>query len=436
MRKRRGVAAVTATVLATMILSATAALHPAATRDSITYYKDVAPILQRSCQECHRPGEIGPMPLMTFDDARRAASRIGEALAIGKMPPWFADPGVNHFTNDRTLPPDQVQTIMAWIDGGMPAGTPADAPPPRSFVDGWTIGQPDLVVELPNDFDVPAHGTLEYQYIVLPLGFTEDKWIQAVEVRPGNRAVVHHVTAMLREPGSSWLADLPFGVMRPKRGDNVDPTGLAMSNGSIGSYTPGQPPVQYRPGRAARAKAGSDLVLELHYTANGKPAKDRTKVGFIFAKEAPTEMVRRFSIINTRFEIPPGNPDYRVDAAVTVRSDMKLIAIQPHMHLRGKAAEIRLVSSNGSTTPLLKAHYDPMWQLRYQLADELDLKSGARLEATWWFDNSRHRYNPDPRATVHWGDQTWEEMALVAFDAVVPMNTPSRTSLVNRSSAR
>ena len=217
---RRSVAAVTLMFLATAILGATAALRPAATRDSITYYKDVAPILQRSCQECHRPGEIGPMPLMTYDDARRAASRISEALTVGKMPPWFADPGINHFANDRTLPPDQVQTITAWIDGGTPAGNPKDAPPAPSFVEGWTIGRPDLVVELPKDYDVPAHGTLEYQYIVLPLGFTEDKWVQAVEVRPGSRAVVHHVTAMLREPGSSWLSDVPLGVMRPKRGDN------------------------------------------------------------------------------------------------------------------------------------------------------------------------------------------------------------------------
>jgi hypothetical protein len=434
---RRGVAATTIAFLAMAILGAAAALRPAATRDSVTYYKDVAPILQRSCQECHRPGEIGPMPLMTYDDARRSASRIAEALTVGKMPPWFADPGVNHFANDRTLPPDHVRTIMDWVDAGTPAGNPADAPPPQAFVDGWTIGKPDLVVELPHDFNVPAHGTIEYQFIVLPLGFVEDKWVQAFEIRPGNRAVVHHVTAVLRAPGSAWLTDVPPGVMRPKRGDNIDPTGLLMSSGSIGSYTPGQPPVQYRPGRAMHVKAGSDLVLELHYTTNGKPAKDRTKVGFIFAKERPVEMVRRFSIVNTRLEIPPGNPNYRVDAEAALRSDMKLIAIHPHMHLRGKAAEIRAVTPNGTATTLLKvSRYDPMWQLRYQLANELDLKFGARLEASWWFDNSRHRYNPDPRATVRWGDQNWEEMALVAFEAVVPLNTSARSSLVSRSSTR
>src|SRR5216683_2018926 len=275
-------------LLAALVLAGTATLKPAATREPVTYYRDVAPILQRSCQECHRPGEIGPMPLLTYDDARRSASRIAEALTVGKMPPWFADPGINHFANDRTLPPEQVSTIMAWVDAGTPQGDPRDAPPPRSFVEGWTIGKPDLVVELPNEVDVPAHGTVEYQFVVLPLGFTEDKWVQAFEVRPSNRAVVHHATAVLRAPGSSWLTDVPPGVMRPKRGDAVDPTGLSMSSGALGAYTPGQPPVQYRPGRALLVKAGSDLVLEMHYTPNGKPAKDRTKVGFIFAREKPT----------------------------------------------------------------------------------------------------------------------------------------------------
>ena len=225
--------------------------------------------------------------------------------------------------------------------------------------------------------------------------------------------------------------------MRPKRGDAVDPTGLSMSSGSLGAYTPGQPPVQYRPGRALLVKAGSDLVLEMHYTPNGKPAKDRTKVGFIFAREKPTEMVRRFTIVNTRFEIPPGNPNYRVDAEATLRTDMKLIALHAHMHLRGKAAEFRVVMPNGESRPLLKvSHYDPLWQLRYQLADELDLRFGTRIEASWWFDNSRHRLNPDPRAAVRWGDQQWEEMALAGFEAVVPINTPARGGLINRSSTR
>jgi hypothetical protein len=192
-------------VLASAVISPLApAFAPPAFAQGVTFYRDVLPILQRNCQDCHRPGEIGPMSLLTYDDARRSASRISEALTIGKMPPWFADPGVNHFANDRTLSPADQKTLFTWLDSGQPAGNPKEAPPPRSFTQGWEIGQPDLVVELPNAFKVPAHGVLEYQYIVLPLHFTEDKWVEALEVRPGNRAVVHHVIALLREPGSKW----------------------------------------------------------------------------------------------------------------------------------------------------------------------------------------------------------------------------------------
>jgi Copper type II ascorbate-dependent monooxygenase, C-terminal domain len=410
-----------------------AAALPAAA-EPVTFYRDVLPILQNSCQECHRPGEVGPMPLMTYEQARKAAPRIGEALTIGKMPPWYADPGVVHFANDRTLSTDQIARMMAWIDSGAPAGNPKDAPPPRAFAEGWQIGTPDLVVELPNAYPVPAHGTLEYQFVVVPLHFTEDKWVQAFEVRPSNPAVVHHATAVVRGPGSAWLAEVPPGTFRPKRGDTVDPTGLSMSSGSLGAYTPGQPPVQYKPGRAMLVRAGSDLVLEMHYTPNGKAATDRTRVGFIFARERPAEMVRRFTLVNTRFEIPPGVASWRVDATTTIKTDMKLVALHAHMHLRGKAAEFRAVLPNGEAKPLLKiSRYDPMWQLRYVLADELDLKFGTRIDASWWFDNSRHRYNPDPTATVRWGDQNWEEMALAGFEVVVPLGSQTRGGLISRS---
>jgi hypothetical protein len=411
------------------VLAATLALVGSAplAAEPVTFYRDVAPILQRNCQECHRPGEIGPMSLLTYEDARKAAKRMGEALTLGTMPPWFADPGVNHFANDRTLSPADLQTVMAWLDGGTPAGNPKDAPPPRSFVEGWSIGKPDLVVELPKPFKVPAHGTIEYQFVVLPLGFSEDKWVEAFEIRPGDRRVVHHVTAVLREAGSKWLTEVPAGVMRPKRGEAIESTGLQSSDGSVGSYTPGQPPLQLRPGRAMRIPAGADLVLEIHYTTNGSPTEDRTRAGFIFARQPPTEIVRRFTMVNTRLAIPPGDSHYRVAAAATLKSNIKLISIQPHMHLRGKSADVTVALFNGGSRTLLKvSNYDPLWQLRYNLADEIELPYGTRFDADWGFDNSRHRYNPDPTATVHWGDQTWEEMALTSFEAVVPANVRGR----------
>ena len=400
---------------------------------AVTYHRDVAPILQRSCQECHRPGEVAPMSLLSYAHARESASRIQEVLLSGTMPPWFADPGVNRFSNDRRLSDAEVRTLLSWVDAGAPEGNPADAPPSRQFAEGWTIGQPDLILEMPKAFEVPAKGTLEYQFIVIPLGFSEDKWVQAFEIRPGNRSVVHHVTAVLRAPGSTWLTDAPVGEARPKRGGSTVATSLSMSSGAVGAYTPGQPAVHYPAGRAMLIPAGSDLVLELHYTANGKLSTDRTRVGFVFAKEPPAEQVRRFAIVNTTFVIPPGDPSFRVEAAATLRADVKLTALHPHMHLRGKASEFRVVTPEGETRTLLRvSRYDPAWQLRYHLAEELLLKKGTRLEVTSMFDNSAgNPINPDPAVPVRWGDQNWDEMALGAFEVVVPKSTAPRV-LIDR----
>lgn len=372
------------------------------------------------------------MSLLTYVDARKSANRIKKALLLGIMPPWFADPDVNRFSNDRRLSGAEVRTLLSWVDAGAPEGNPADAPPPRRFEEGWTIGKPELTLEMPKPFEIPAKGTLEYQFVVIPLGFTEDKWVQAFEIRPGNRSVVHHVRAVLRGPGSQWLTDVPVGEARPKRGPNTAATNL-MASGSIGSYTPGRAAVRYPPGRATLIPAGSDLVLELHYTTNGKATTDRTRVGFTFATEPPAEQVRRFAIVNTTFTIPPGDPSFRVEAAATLRADVKLTALHPHMHLRGKASEIRMVTPDGERRTLLRvSRYDSMWQLRYHPAEELLLKKGTRLEVTSIFDNSPgNALNPDPTVPVRWGDQTWEEMALGAFEVVVPRGAGPRV-LIDR----
>ena len=372
------------------------------------------------------------MSLLTYADARESASRIQEALLSGTMPPWFADPDVNRFSNDRRLSEAQVRTLLSWVDAGAPEGNPADAPPPRRFEEGWTIGKPELILEMPKPFDIPANGTLEYRYVIIPLGFTENRWVQAFEIRPGNRSVVHHVRAVLRPPGSQWLTDVPMGEARPKRGSNSAGTS-AMRHGSIASYTPGRAAMVYPPGRATLIPAGSDLVLEMHYTTNGKATTDQTRVGFIFAKEPPAEQVRRFAIVNTTFTIPPGDPSVRVEAAATLRADVKLIALHPHMHLRGKAAEFRMVTPEGERKTLLRvSRYDPMWQLQYHPAEELVLKEGTRLEATFTFDNSPgNSVNPDAAVPVRWGDQTWEEMALGAFEVVVPRGAGPRV-LIDR----
>jgi len=351
-----------------------------------------------------------------------------EALVDAHRGRLFADPDVNRFSNDRRLSDAEVRTLLSWVNAGVPEGNPAEAPPPRQFEEGWTIGKPELILEMPKAFEIPAKGTLEYQFVVIPLGFTEARWVQAFEIRPGNRSVVHHVTAVLRGPGSSWLTDVPLGEARPKRGLNT-PATISMASGSIGSYTPGRAAARYPAGRATLIPAGSDLVLELHYTTNGKATTDRTRVGFIFA----AEQVRRFAIVNTTFTIPPGDPSFRVEAAATLTADVKLTALHPHMHLRGKASEFRMVTPDGERRTLLRvSRYDPMWQLRYHLAEELVLKKGTRLEVTSTFDNSPgNPLNPDPAVPVRWGDQTWDEMALGAFEVVVPRGARPRV-LIDR----
>src|SRR5712692_8004 len=186
-------------------------LLAAATARPATFHRDVLPILQKRCQECHRPGEIGPMSFLSYGEVRPWAKAIREAVLTRKMPPWFAEPGVGKFRNDIAISPAEIEMLVAWVDAGAAEGDPKDAPPPREFFEGWRIGKPDLVLEMPEEYDVPASGTIEYTYVIIPSGFTTDRWIERAEIRPGNRAVMHHASAWIRPPGSRWLRDYPAG---------------------------------------------------------------------------------------------------------------------------------------------------------------------------------------------------------------------------------
>src|SRR5262245_55879473 len=194
----------------------------------VTFHRDVEPLLQAHCQTCHRPGEAAPMSLLKYDDARKWAAAIKEAVALRKMPPWFADPGHGQFANDRRLSAGEIETISQWVDGGKKEGDSKDAPKPLTFAEGWTIGTPDAVIEMPNAVEVPASGTVDYTFVVVPTGFTEDKWIERVEVRPGARDVVHHIVMLVRPPGVRYLADakpgIPFAPPR-KEGPHQPDTG-------------------------------------------------------------------------------------------------------------------------------------------------------------------------------------------------------------------
>jgi hypothetical protein len=363
---------------------------------ALTFHKDIEPIFQAHCQSCHRPGEVAPMPLLKYQDARPWAKAIRAAVITGKMPPWSPDPHVGKFLNDLSLAPGEKEKIVAWIDAGAPEGKLSDAPAPRQFPEGWNIPQPDVVFELPEPYDVPASGTIDYKYIRVPTNFTEDKWVQIAEVRPGAPSVVHHAIVVMRAPGNrreEYLA----------------------------GYAPGMTPQIWKPGEARLIKAGSVLEFQMHYATNGSPARDRTRIGLIFAKEPVTEQVIGTQLTPQTLNIPPGDANYRVEASGTMGQDVKLVAIRAHMHVRGKSMEVRAVYPTGETEILLNVpKYDFNWQPYYYLETPKVLPKGTRIEATSYFDNSpNNRFNPDPTATVTWGPQSWDEMMISWLDIAV-----------------
>jgi len=402
-----------------------------------TFSKDVAPILQKHCQECHRPGEIGPMPLLSYAEARPWAKSIKEAVVSRRMPPWHADSHVGKFSNDRSLTQAEINTLAGWVDGGAPQGNAKDAPPPRQFAEGWQIGKPDLVLDTGVDFQVPAQGTIEYTHFVVPTGFTEDKWIKEIEVRPGNKAVVHHVVLYARPKGSQFMADAKPGVpyvpanagrapqQRPPQSDRANLYGINGGAYEMAAvYVPGGIAYHTLPGQARLIPAGADLIFEIHYTANGKDGVDRSKVGMIFAKEPPKERVVNAFLMNQTLRIPPGEGNHRVDGKVTLQQDTALQSLFPHMHLRGKAFEYTATFPNGETRTLLKVpQYNFNWQLTYYLDQPIALPAGTQLTATAYYDNSaNNKYNPDPAKEVYWGDQSWEEMLAGFVDLAIPVN--------------
>ncbi len=422
------------------LLTAAAAVFAAPARE-VTFHKDIEPILQARCQGCHRPGEAAPMSLLTYQDARPWAKAMRQAVIVRKMPPWFADPAHGRFSNDRRMPQEEIDQIVAWADSGAKEGSPKDAPKPRTFTEGWAMGKPDAVVEMPMDFPVPATGTVEYTYFVVPTGFTEDKWVENVEVRAGNSKVVHHAVLEVRPPGVKYLADAKYGEPyvppqrpakhRPDTGDGQ----LELASIEVaGVYVPGGVPYYLKPGQARLIPAGSDIIFQMHYTTNGKAATDRSKVGFQFAKQPPKERVVNTFVSNRNLMIPPGDSDRAVLAKVTLNADSTLLAMFPHMHVRGKAFEYRATYPNGETETLLNVpRYDFNWQLTYYLQQPKILPKGTVVECIAHYDNSANNpYNPDPAKEVYWGDQTWEEMLVGFVDLAIPVKTDPMTLLPPR----
>lgn len=391
-----------------------------------TFYRDVLPILQDHCQSCHRPNEIAPMPLLTYDQTRPFARAIADAAAKKSMPPWFADPAVGHFSNDPSLTDQQISTLVQWANGDAPAGDSNEAPPSRQWSTGWQIPEPDKIIRMPRPVPIPAAGDVEYTYEIVPTHFTEDKWVQFSQIRPTSRENVHHAVVYIRPPNSTWLKNAPVAI--PFTGaDMTDEQSRSDAHFTTADillvYAPGSSPDHWPANAAKFILAGSDLVFQMHYMAHGHRATDQTSVGLVFAKTPPAQRVLTLQLTNDRFVIPPGVPDFRVEVHGSLPNDAVLLNFFPHMHLRGKRFEYNLLEPGRPPEPLLRVNYDFYWQLSYTLVQPRALKAGTVLQAVAWYDNSKNNsHNPDPGVAVRWGDQTYDEMMVGFFDVAVPAN--------------
>jgi hypothetical protein len=377
-----------------------------------TYSHDIAPIVRARCEACHRPGQVGPFALQSYEDLKGHAKMIASVLQKGLMPPWKADHQFDgKFANERKILPAEKELMLRWITEGMQRGNPAEDPKPAKWPEGWSIGAPDVVLTPetdvhdgkplpPEGYAVPREGVVEYQHFSIKTKYPEDRWIQALEVKPGATDVVHHVLV---------------GVQASDGGVNAN-TYLAV-------YVPGDTPSVYPKGYAKRLRAGTTLVFQVHYTPNGKQRSDRPKLAIVFAKEPPDFEVVTNSVINDQFVIPAGAENHEVRAERAIRDDVGLVALFPHMHKRGK--DFRFVAhlpNGGGDQELLLSHYDFNWQESYLLPDPMFLPAGTKIECVGHFDNSsRNPNNPDPSVSVRWGEQTFEEMFIGYFDTVVPV---------------
>jgi len=381
----------------------------------VTFNKDVLPILQKNCQSCHRPGEVAPMSLLTYNDARPWAKAIKAAVVSRKMPPWLAEASFGHFQNDRTLSAEEIATLAVWADNGAPEGDAKDKPAALTFQDGWNI-KPDIIVEMPKPFQLPATGTINYKFVLVKTDFPQDMWISAAEMRPGNPKVLHHGKVWVRPPGSHWLENAEPGEAYENETQRsiIGRNGAEEGNDILGKFNPGLGAQSFDVNGSAKfVPKGSDLVFELHYTSMGQPAQDTSKIGLVLAKNPPqTRYFFHAGPTATNLAIPPGDGNAEVVSELTLAQEAKLVYAQPHMHLRGKDFELRLIFPTGETQTVLKAKWDFEWQLGYELAKPIDMPKGTRMVGISHFDNSaNNRFNPDPAKEIWWGPQNWDEMS-------------------------
>ncbi len=447
MMTRTTVAAAALCALAAVASVPVGAQAPSKAAAAPTFDKEVAPILYKNCTNCHRPGEIAPMSLLTYKDARPWVKSIATNVSKGTMPPWHADPKHGEFLNDRRLSDVDKATLVAWANGGAPEGTPGDLPAQPTYDSGWTIGTPDAVFAMNEDYPIPAAGEIPYQFLEIETKLTEDKWAQAFEVKAGDPKAVHHVIMYARPPAAPPAprpAAAPAGAQAAARPAQPPPLfdfapdmdipagqfggpplppeqrkpafanqrGPVRVGPAVGGFVPGQFIRVYQDGTAMKLPAGTTLVLQMHYTTYGKASTDRTRIAVKYAKQPPATQLRWASLQNGGLHIPAGAADHRVDAEMTLGADVTMWSMLPHTHVRGIRWIYDATYPDGRKETLLSVpNYDFNWQTDYVFKQPLKLPKGTKIHATAWYDNSTaNKSNPDPKKDVWWGDQTWEEM--------------------------
>jgi mono/diheme cytochrome c family protein len=462
-------------VLGVMISPATRAGGPAA--KEVTFSKDVAPIFYKNCAECHRPNDIAPMSLLTYKESRPWARSIKEKVLSREMPPWSPDPRYGEFANDHRMSQQEVDTVVAWVDQGAKEGNPKDLPPQPEFTrGGWEIGKPDVVLEMQEEHTINPSDPDNYINFFIPTNFKEDVWVQAAEIQPGNKRVVHHVIAFIQTPqmmakrmeaakqsgnklgartanGQLFYLD---GTLRRVRmdapvvnnaceqttqagGRRVGGGGDENEGALLAGYAPGLGNTVYPPGVAKKVPAGATLMFQMHYSSfRGSlegPVKDRTRIGLIFAKQPPDKMAMTYAAANVMFKIPAGADNHEVVACQVVPLDVQVINYMPHMHLRGKDMKYEVIYPDGRRETLLWVpKFNFNWQAVYWLKRPVTIPKGSKLIATAHFDNSaKNKYNPDPTKDVRWGDPTYDEMMIAWMDILV--DNPSRAPKLDAAKA-
>ncbi len=442
------IAIVLSALAAALTFAATEASSKKPAAKTVTYNKDVAPIFHAKCAECHRPGETAPFSTLTYKETRPWAKSIREKVVSREMPPWHADPHFGQFANDRRLSEAEIKTIVAWVDGGAVEGNAKDLPPAPKFTEGWNIPKPDVVLVMDEDYTLDASGPDEYQYFEIPTNFTEDKYIQMAEARPGNRKIVHHIIALIVPPGAASLSKVkkeakdkaiemslkntPWyrdGLLirskptTPVYDNSVDiPQNLRGFNGVddfLAAYAPGRNPDVWEPGTAKKVPAGATIRLQVHYSkVAGSVQKDRSLIGLVFAKEQPQKVLTTKSVANMFFKIPPGAEKHKVTAEWTAWRDTTVYNFSPHMHYRGAAMEYKVTYPDGKTEILLNVpNYSFAWQTTYVLKTPKLLPKGSKVMVTGYFDNSaKNKFNPDPSKEVRYGEPTYDEMMIGFMD--------------------